>query len=51
MIVDAIEAGDVQKTQELLRAHLERVQEQATTIDLSRPIDILDHPIAVPSAR
>ena len=51
MIVDAIEAGDVQQTQELLRAHLERVQEQSTTIDLSGPIDILDHPIAVPSAR
>lgn len=51
MIIDAIEAGDVQQTQALLRTHLERVQEQTTTIDLSRPIDILDHPIAAPSAR
>jgi DNA-binding FadR family transcriptional regulator len=51
MIIDAIEAGDVQQAQDLLRAHLERVQEQSTTIDLSGPIDILDHPIAAPSAR
>ena len=51
MIIDAIEAGDVQQTQARLRAHLERVQEQSTTIDLSGSIDILDHPIAAPSAR
>ena len=51
MIIDAIEAGDVQQTQALLRAHLERVQEQSTTIDLGGSIDILDHPIAAPSAR
>ena len=51
MIIDAIEAGDVQQAQALLRAHLERVQEQSTTIDLSGSIDILDHPIASPSAR
>ena len=51
MIIDAVEAGDVEQTQVLLRAHLERVQEQSTTIDLGGPIDILDHPIAAPSAR
>ena len=51
MIIDAIEAGDVQQTQALLRAHLERVQEQSTTIDLGGSIDVLDHPIAAPSAR
>ena len=51
LIIDAIEAGDADRTETLLRGHLERVQEQSTTIDLGHPIDIMDHPIAEPAAR
>lgn len=51
LIIDAIEVGDVERTRMLLSNHLERVQVQSTTIDLNRPMDILQHPIAAPGAR